>query len=246
MVRTPEVTESLPQRIFSPIASNYDRPALLLSLFQYRRWHRYLLSRIPFDGDGAFPANGLILDMATGTGAVALDILRRSGVRVVAADVTRAMLLQAQQRAVASGDGERLRLVECDAESPPFKEAAFDAVVSTYLLRYVEDVPRTLACLSSLVKPGGTMASLDFAVPRGIAYPLWRLYTLLLLPAAGQAFSGSWRRTGNFLGPSIRGFYRRWPEERLLDAWRDAGMEAVQMRRLTLGGATVVWGKRRS
>ncbi|MEO6197131.1 MAG: class I SAM-dependent methyltransferase, partial [Dehalococcoidia bacterium] len=98
--------------------------------------------------------------------------------------------------------------------------------------------------LGRLLKPGGAMASLDFAVPHGIWYPLWRLYTGVMLPAGGRLFSRDWQRVGAFLGPNIRDFYNRWPEDKLLSAWRDAGFTNVQSRRLTLGGAVVIWGTR--
>ena len=226
----------LPRRLFSPIAVGYDRPAQLLSLFQYRRWHRFLLSRL----DLSLPAR--VLDMASGTGALAFDLLQRPCLEVVAADITRPMLLQAQARPYPNS--ARPHLVECSAEALPFAEDAFDAVTFAYLLRYVADVPATLRGLARLVKPGGAMASLDFAVPRGPAYPLWRLHTDLVLPLAGALLSPSWRRVGSFLGSSIRGFYRRWPEERLLQTWRDCGFADVQARRLSLGGALVIWGTR--
>jgi len=224
----------LPRRVFSPIAADYDRPALVLSLFQYRRWHHFLLSRLHL------PPGARVLDMATGTGALAFDLLSRTDALVTGADVTRPMLLQAQVRG-ASSDG-RLSLVECSAEAAPFTNESFDAITFAYLLRYVSDVPTTLQGLARLVKPGGTMASLDFAVPRGTWNPLWRLYTGVVLPAGGRLFSRHWRDVGAFLGPSIRDFYRRWPEERLLDAWRDAGFVNVRSRRLSLGGAIVIWG----
>ncbi len=178
--------------------------------------------------------------MATGTGALALDLLRTPGLAAVGADITRPMLLSAQQRSDAAG--ARLDLVESTAEAPPFADASFDAIVFAYLLRYISDVPATLAGLARLLRPGGVMASLDFAVPRGIWYPLWRAYTDAVLPATGLLFSTDWRRVGCFLGPSIRDFYQRWPQPRLLQAWRDAGLRDVQARRLTLGGAIVVWG----
>ena len=150
------------------------------------------------------------------------------------------MLRRGQRRADTSGLD--LQLVECTAEAPPFVECAFDAITFAYLLRYVHDVPGTLVALGRLLKPGGIMASLDFAVPRGIWYPLWRIYTDAALPAGGLLFSRDWQRVGRFLGPSIREFYRRWPEDRLLSAWRDAGFCDVRSRRLTLGGAIAIWG----
>lgn len=246
MPLSPQAAE-VPRRVFSPIARGYDRPALVLSLFQYRRWHRFLLSRLPLESvrpePGEAGVEGLrysVLDMATGTGALALDLLRTPGIAVAGADITRPMLLSAQRRSDAAG--VRLDLVESTAEAPPFADASFDAIVFAYLLRYVSDVPATLAGLARLLRPGGVMASLDFAVPSGIWYPLWRVYTDAVLPATGLLFSPDWRRVGSFLGPSIRDFYQRWPEPRLQQAWRDAGLRDVRSRRLTLGGAIVIWG----
>lgn len=236
LMPSPAEAARTPQRIFSPIAANYDPPAQVLSLFQYRRWHRFLLSLVP-DRPG-----NLILDMATGTGALALDLAGRAGTRIIGADITRPMLLRAQSR---SADLEvDLSLVQCTGETPPFREGTFDAVVFAYLLRYVSDVPATLAALTRLLKPGGIIASLDFGVPRGGWYPLWRLYTDAVLPAAGRLFSRDWQRVGTFLGPSIRDFYRRWPLPDLLDAWREAGLAKVDYRRLSLGGSLAIWGRR--
>ena len=141
----------LARRVFSPIATGYDRPAVLLSLLQYRRWHRFLLARLDAaatEGHGA-----RVLDMATGTGMLAFGLLQQPGTQVVGADITRAMLLQAQAK--LPQDGRRLNLVECSAESPPFRDAAFDAVVFAYLLRYVDDVAETLRRMGLLVKRRG-------------------------------------------------------------------------------------------
>jgi demethylmenaquinone methyltransferase/2-methoxy-6-polyprenyl-1,4-benzoquinol methylase len=234
----------LPRRVFAPIAGDYDRPALLLSLFQYRRWHRFLLARLDLTNGPADGRPKRVLDMATGTGALALDLLSRPGVEVIGADITRPMLVQAQARAGRQALDGRLNLVECTAEAAPFVEGSFDAVVFAYLLRYVADVGATLRSLACLVRPGGVLASLDFAVPRWPAYPLWRVYTDVGLPVGGRLFSSAWRRTGSFLGPNIRDFYHRWPEKRLLRAWRDAGLVDVRAQRLTLGGAIVIWGRR--
>jgi demethylmenaquinone methyltransferase / 2-methoxy-6-polyprenyl-1,4-benzoquinol methylase len=61
----------------------------------------------------------------------------------------------------------------------------------------------------------------------------------------GRRISPGWGRVASFLGPSIRGLYRRLPEQRLLELWRDAGIGDVRSRRLSLGGGVVVWGTRR-
>lgn len=226
----------LPRRVFSPIADKYDSPALVLSLFRYRAWHRFLLTKLDV------PAGGRVLDVATGTGSIALELQRRSDVEVVACDITSAMLKVAQERSDRARAG--LRLVECSAAVPPFQDGSFDAISFAYLLRYVQDVPGTIDALARLLKSGGVMASLDFAVPRGLWYTFWRMYTNVVLPAGGLLFSREWRRVCSFLGPSIREFDRRWPEERLLSLWRSAGFSDVSAKRLTLGGAIVIWGRK--
>ena len=222
--------------LFSRIAQNYDGPAEILSLLQYSRWHRHLLANLPPLADAR------VLDMATGTGAVALKLAKRSGGQVIGADITRPMLIQAKARAARNGMLDRLELIECSAEAVPFVDSAFDTVIFTYLLRYVSDVPSTLREMARVLRPGGIMLALDFAVPGPIVYPLWRLYTSLLLPLAGAVISPSWMKVGVFLGKSIRQFSNRWPEYRLIELWRDCGFLGVGSRRLSLGGALIMWG----
>jgi demethylmenaquinone methyltransferase/2-methoxy-6-polyprenyl-1,4-benzoquinol methylase len=85
---------------------------------------------------------------------------------------------------------------------------------------------------------------LEFGVPGGLWRPLWELYVRVGLPAAGAVVSPAWREVGTFLGPSIRGFYERWPIGAVLELWREAGVREVRARRLSLGGGVVVWGIR--
>jgi demethylmenaquinone methyltransferase/2-methoxy-6-polyprenyl-1,4-benzoquinol methylase len=226
----------VPRTLFTGIAASYDRPAQLLSYLQYRRWHRFLLSRLQLSP----PAR--VLDMASGTGAIALQLMQRPGIEVAACDITRPMLLQAQARARRDGRRPAIDFIECTAEAVPFPDTAFDAVIFAYLLRYVSDVPATLRGLARVLRPGGTMLSLDFAVPTGPAYPLWRVHTDVVLPLGGALLSPAWRRVGRFLGPSIRQFDQRWPQHRLLDLWRECGFPDVEAKRLSLGGAVVIWG----
>jgi demethylmenaquinone methyltransferase/2-methoxy-6-polyprenyl-1,4-benzoquinol methylase len=112
------------------------------------------------------------------------------------------------------------------------------------LLRYVDDPAATLHELARVVRPGGTIAMLEFAVPAGLWRPLWELYVRIGLPGLGRLISPGWHEVGRFLGPSIRGFWSSWPLERQLDAWRAAGIEGVRYRRISVGGGIVVWGRR--
>src|SRR6478736_2962172 len=93
-----------------------------------------------------------------------------------------------------------------------------------------------------VVLPGGTVANLEFCVPHGIWRPLWDLYVGVGLPGLGRIASKGWYDVGRFLGPSIRGFYERWPLERQIELWREAGVKDVQARRMSVGGGVVIWG----
>ncbi len=219
--------------LFAPLGPTYDRYATLLSFGQDPRWRRFLVSRIE-----AGPADR-VLDVATGTGAVALELVRRKGCAVVGVDASAGMLAEARRRTNGT-----IELVEASAESLPFADGEFDALTFTYLLRYVEDPASTLRELARVVRPGGTVAGLEFGIPAGLRRAPWELYVRVGLPAAGAVIGGGWREVGSFLGPSIRDFYRAWPESRLVDAWRAAGIAGVRVRRLSLGGGIVTWGRK--
>jgi demethylmenaquinone methyltransferase / 2-methoxy-6-polyprenyl-1,4-benzoquinol methylase len=219
--------------LFAPLGPTYERYARLLSLGQDPRWRKFLVSRVE-TGPG-----DEVLDVATGTGAVAAELLRQKGCAVVGVDQSPEMLAVARQQLPAS-----VRLVEANAEQLPFADASFDALTVTYLLRYVDDPGATLGELARVVRPDGTIASLEFAVPAGVWRPLWRTYVGAVLPTAGRLIAPGWLEVGRFLGGSIRDFWRRYPLERQLELWRDAGIEDVRHRRLSLGGGIVIWGRR--
>jgi demethylmenaquinone methyltransferase / 2-methoxy-6-polyprenyl-1,4-benzoquinol methylase len=220
--------------LFAPLGPTYDRCARVLSLGQDPRWRRFLVSRIE-----AGPGDR-VLDVATGTGLVAAELIRRKSCTVVGLDQSPEMLAVARERL------PDLELVEASAETLPFADESFDALSFTYLLRYVDDPGATLAELARVVRPGGTIAGLEFGVPQGIWRPLWRAYVGVVLPAAGRTIDPGWHEVGGFLGGSIREFWGRYPLELQLELWRAAGVENVTYRRLSLGGGIVTWGRRGS
>jgi demethylmenaquinone methyltransferase/2-methoxy-6-polyprenyl-1,4-benzoquinol methylase len=223
------------QALFAPLGPTYERWAALLSFGQDPRWRRFLVSRI----DAA--PESRVLDVATGTGLVARALTSRYGCSVVGVDQSVGMLAEARRRANGRTD-----FVEASADALPFDDGEFDALTFTYLLRYVADPAATLRELARVVRPGGTVAGLEFGVPRGAARPLWELWVRAGLPAAGAVIGHGWREAGSFLGSSIRGFGEAWPEQRQHDAWRAAGIAGVSSKRLSLGGGIVTWGRKSS
>ena len=221
------------QELFAPLGPTYERCATLLSFGQDPRWRRFLVTRVDAGRESR------VLDVATGTGLVARALTSRYGCAVVGVDQSAGMLTEARRRS----DG-RIEFVEARAEALPFRDAEFDALTFTYLLRYVADPAATLRELARVVRPGGTVAGLEFAVPRGVWRPLWELYVRAGLPPAGAVIGNGWREVGSFLGDSIRSFDEAWPEARLHEAWRAAGIADVRSRRLSLGGGIVTWGRK--
>jgi demethylmenaquinone methyltransferase / 2-methoxy-6-polyprenyl-1,4-benzoquinol methylase len=230
------------QDLFDGLPRRYDALAEVLSFAQNRRWRAEMVSHAA----AARPEQ--ILDVATGTAGVALALVRRTRARVTGVDVTPAMLGGARVRIARAGaePGARIQLVAGQAERLPFPDATFDALTFTYLLRYVSDPEATLREIARVVKPGGTIASLEFAVPENRFWRAWWwLYTRFVLPAAGFVTGGrEWYEVGRFLGPNITQHYRRYPVSWTVRAWEAAGLTGVRTRAMSLGGGIVMWGRK--
>jgi demethylmenaquinone methyltransferase/2-methoxy-6-polyprenyl-1,4-benzoquinol methylase len=231
------VKRTLAQDLFDGVAPSYDTWAQVLTFFQYLRWRRFLVSQM-----ASRPGN-LVLDVCTGTAGVALEIADHHDSRIVGLDVSHPML-QAGLRAVEKKnlDG-RVQLIQGRAERLPFPDKTFDAVVFTYLLRYVQDPDATIRELSRVLKPGGELLSLEFGIPETLwVRALWLIYNRVVMPVITIPASGGWHRMGCFLGPSISGFCRRYPVDRIAAIWRENGIPLVETKRLLRGAAIVMWG----
>jgi demethylmenaquinone methyltransferase/2-methoxy-6-polyprenyl-1,4-benzoquinol methylase len=243
-VSSPRKRQAL--ELFRGLPRRYDALSAALSFWQDPRWRRALVDAVAV-GDG-----DRVLDVATGTGMVAAELLSRCACSVVGIDQSAEMLAAARSRfdggrAVAGGSGDapvargRVELIQGQAESLPFADGSFDALTFTYLLRYVDGPAATVRELARVVRPGGRIASLEFGVPPWPPARLaWRLYTAVGLPTLGRLASREWCEVGRFLGPSIRGFYERHPLEALERYWREAGLRDVRVRRMSLGGGIVM------
>jgi demethylmenaquinone methyltransferase/2-methoxy-6-polyprenyl-1,4-benzoquinol methylase len=210
----------------------------ILSFGQDPRWRRALIAAIDPRPEQR------ILDVATGTGLVALEIARRGGCQVVGLDQSEEMLAGARSRlAREPALGEQLTFVQGEAERLPFADGEFDGLTFTYLLRYVDDRLATMRELARVVRPGGRVGMVEFGMPS--APPLrtaWRAYTRVGLPLLGRVVSPAWSEVGRFLGPSIEELHAC--EQDLPALWRAAGIDDVHRRRMSFGAGLVMWGMR--
>jgi len=231
------VRRTLAQDLFDGVAPSYDTWAQVLTFFQYLHWREFLVSRL------ALRPGNLVLDVCTGTAGVALEIADHHDGRIVGIDVSHSML-QAGLSAIEKRnlDG-KIQLTQGRAEHLPFPDETFDAVVFTYLLRYVQDADATIRELSRVLKPGGELLSLEFGIPKALwVRALWEIYNRVVMPVMTIPVSRGWHRMGCFLGPSISGFCHRYPVERIAAIWRDNGIPLVETKPLLKGAAIVMWG----
>jgi demethylmenaquinone methyltransferase / 2-methoxy-6-polyprenyl-1,4-benzoquinol methylase len=223
------------RRLFDDVARRYELPAAVFGLGQYGRWRAELV-----DGMDLAP-KARVLDVATGTGLVARDLIHRYEARVTGLDQSAEMLRQAAARRES-----RLTLVRGDGQRVPFADASFDAVTFTYLLRYVDDPAATIVELARVLRPGGLLGSIEFGVPPNrLVRAAWMLYGSAIFPVLSRAVSPGWRRIGDFLGGSISTFDDHFPPERLEQLWRDAGLHGVRTKWMSLGGGVITWGRKR-
>ncbi len=225
------------RRLFAGIAPQYERTGALLSLGQDERWRRFLVLKT-----NAVPGSWT-LDVAAGTQLVSRELAARKNVRVVALDQSEPMLRAGREPSRLAGLDDRIHPVLGQAERLPFEDQAFDAVTFTYLLRYVEDPGVTVGELARVLRPGGSIAMLEFHVPDALlARPGWWLYTRLAMPILGTAVSPAWARTASFLGPNVSRFVAAHPLEEWVGWFQRAGIQHVRTRRFLFGSAVVLWG----
>ena len=232
--------EPVARSVFTGLPDRYDRLAYLLSFGQDRRWRRAVV------GHAVAAAPRLVLDVATGPAGIALAVAAATGADVVGVDLNEPMLRAGLPRIRQRRQAGRVLVAAGRADQLPFADATFDAVTFSYLLRYTDDPAATVAEMARCLRPGGTLACLEFKVPPRPAWrAAWWCYTRIALPVLGGLTGGpAWYRVGRFLGPSISEHYRQHPLAWHVAAWEAAGLTEVRTELMSLGGGLVMWGRK--
>jgi demethylmenaquinone methyltransferase/2-methoxy-6-polyprenyl-1,4-benzoquinol methylase len=213
--------------MFGKIAPRYDLMNRLMTGGRDMAWRQIVVR------EAQLPHGGRLLDIATGTGDIALEALHQiSDLRVVGADFSLEMVQLGRNKPVA----ERVGWTGADTLALPFPNGTFDAVTSGFMLRNVIDVPRSLAEQLRVVKPGGRMVCLEISrPPRNLLLPFYRFYFHRIVPLMGQIVSGD-RSAYTYLPQSADEFLS--PDE-LADLMRQSGWREVRYRRLMMGTVAI-------
>jgi demethylmenaquinone methyltransferase/2-methoxy-6-polyprenyl-1,4-benzoquinol methylase len=226
--RTPEM--------FSKIAHRYDFLNHLLSMNVDRRWRNAL---VDMAGVGA---HGRVLDVATGTGDVAIAFARRTeAAAIVGLDPSGGMLAVGGNKLRRRALEGRVRLIEGDALAIPFAGGTFDAVTIAFGLRNLPDYAAGIAEMARVLAPGGRLVILEFFPPRrGVFLRAYRFYLGNVLPLVGRVVSGS-PEAYRYLARSIEEFISH---DEIRSYMEGAGLSGVRAHRLTGGIATIYAGTR--
>ena len=174
------------QGMFDSIAPRYDFLNRLLSCGVDRRWRRFAVRQV------RFAEHGRILDVATGTGDVALEIASQTpaSVAIVGVDFSREMVELGRQKVRNSPFADRISMEVAPCEAIPHPDGSFDSVTIAFGIRNVVDRARGLAEMHRVLKPGGRVVILEFSTPRSrIFKALYHFYFLRVLPVIGGLFS---------------------------------------------------------
>jgi len=191
--------------MFARIVPRYDLVNRLMTMGLDRRWRRETAAL-------ARPSGAFALDIATGTGDLALELARQGARRVVGADFCADMLTAAVAKAVRAGSagshglGHRdssIDFVAGDTTRLPFHDDTFDCIVNGFMLRNVTDLSAAFCELGRVLKPGGRLACLDLTPPRGPLRGLFAFYIGRIVPLLGGVVSGHYFAY-RWLGQSLR------------------------------------------
>lgn len=219
--------------LFSRISGRYDLMNDIMTLGMHRGWKRKTAAIATQDSTGA------ALDVSTGTGDLAFQLARTSGItRTVALDLLPRMVSLARQKRDSDLPIAPSFIVG-DALSLPFPSNTFACSTAGFSLRNMPDVRQAIAEMARVVRPGGRVALLELSpMESGIKARLFRLYFHRLVPLIGGIIAGD-RTAYAYLPQSVDTFIEA---RELADILRDAGLAGVGYRRLGFGTVCIHWG----
>lgn len=224
--------------MFDRIAPRYDLLNRILSLGLDRRWRRDLVAAVmpPAGTD----ANVHVLDVATGTADVAIQLARTNlTAHVTGLDPSAGMLAVGREKTASAGLSERLDLIEGDGCALPFESDQFTGTCIAFGIRNVPDRPACLREMTRVTRPGGVVAVLELAEPEaGPLGSLARLHVRHIVPRIGGWLSGAGEY--RYLQKSVAAFP---PPEEFAAMMEQAGLVDVQVQRMSFGAAHLYCGR---
>ncbi len=217
-------------QMFDRIARRYDAMNRVLSFGLDKGWRKRTVRAL------ALGASPRVLDLATGTGDLAIDIARRHpDATVIGLDPSREMLAVGERKLAKRRLRDRVTMVQGDAQALPYADDEMDAITIAFGIRNVPDRPKALREMARVVKAGGRIAILELGEPRhGLLAGAARFHTRHVVPRLGALLSGA--REYRYLQKSIAAFP---PAEEFAAIMERAGLRMLEVVPLTFGACTL-------
>ena len=223
--------------VFSSVASRYDLMNDLMSFGSHRLWKDLALAR------SGVREGHRVLDVAAGSGDMTMRFARQVGTsgQVVMTDINASMLACGRSRLLNEGLGVNVQMLLADAESLPFSDGQFDCVAIAFGLRNVTRIPKALASMSRMLKPGGRLVILEFSTPTStLLSRAYDLFSFSVIPSMGKMVTGD-EQSYQYLVESIR----KHPNQQALSAMMvEAGLEDVKHQNINGGIVAIHTGYR--
>lgn len=221
--------------MFDSIAWRYDFLNHFLSFGIDRCWRRRAVRIISLSHNN--PEK--ILDIATGTGDLAIAALKLNPGHITGIDISRKMLEAGKEKIIRRGFSDKISLIEGDSEKINFGDSSFDVAMVAFGVRNFSDPLKGLSEMNRVLRPGGLVMILEFSKPSGAFFrQIYIFYFLRILPFIGKMFSKN-RTAYRYLPESVMQF----PDnEQFIDVVRKAGFTSVNQKKLTGGIASVYTG----
>lgn len=219
--------------MFNRIAGKYDFLNHFLSLGIDKLWRRKAINEF------SQMKSGHLLDLATGTGDLALDALRLGKVSITGIDISERMLDFAREKIVRTGVSERFQVQYGDSENLVFEKDTFDGVMVSFGVRNFENLEKGLAEMYRVLKPGAKAVILEFSKPEKVPFrQIYEFYFRFILPFLGKTVSRD-AEAYSYLHRSVTNF----PDGmRFLDLLKQAGFVNTKYTPLSLGICTIYTG----
>lgn len=215
--------------MFDNIAPKYDLLNHVLSMKVDVLWRNTLVKWMNKDQPKT------VLDVATGTGDLALTVQKGTGAKVTGLDLSQQMLNVGIEKVKKAGLADKIDMIKGDAENLPFEDNKFDAVSVAFGVRNFENLTKGLAELRRVVKQGSSVYILEFSKVEGLLGPFYMFYFRNILPQIGKLVSKD-NRAYTYLPDSVNAFPFG---EKMKQILLDTGYTKVEYKKLSLGIATI-------
>lgn len=218
------------EQMFDTISTNYDGLNRIISFGIDVKWRKKVVKLVGNTNPDS------VLDIATGTGDLAISLAGTGASQVIGLDLSEGMLAVGRKKIAEKGLSERIEMIQGDSEALPFEDKSFDAITVAFGVRNFEDLEKGLSEIYRILKPGGIFVVLETSVPTKFPFKQgYHFYTRNLLPVIGKLFSKD-KVAYSYLSESAAAFPYG---ENFNNILRKTGFINVEDKPQTMGVATI-------